>query len=84
MTSKAHKDLKFEMQIPGQTKAICFLWSLDCAYKRRGGGGSLEIAQSQIVGLFKDTVNTNQVDDVDLLEKDYDDKEDIFEHVSTC
>ena len=45
-----------------------------------GGGG----VKSQILGLIKVTVNTNQVDIVDLLEKDYDDKEDIFEHVSTC
>ena len=35
------------------------------------------MAKSQIVGLIKDTVNTNQVDDVDLLEKNYKDKEDI-------
>ena len=46
-----------------------------------GERGVLEIAKSQIVGLIKDTFNTNQVDDVDLLEKDYDDKEDIFENV---
>ena len=34
------------------------------------GGGGLEIAKSQIVGLIKD-----KVDDVDLNEVDYDDKE---------
>ena len=44
----------------------------------------LKIVKSQISGLIKVTVNTNQVDIVDLLEKDYDDKEDIFEHVSKC
>jgi len=41
----------------------------------------LKMAKSQIVGLIKDTVNTSQVVDVDLLEKNYDDKEDIFENV---
>ena len=35
------------------------------------------MVKSQMLGLIKVTVNTNQVDIVDLLEKDYDDKEDI-------
>ena len=39
------------------------------------------MVKSKIVGLIKDTVYTNQVGDFDLLEKDYDDKEDIFENV---
>jgi len=44
----------------------------------------MDVVKIQMLGLIKVTVNTNQVDIVDLLEKDYDDKEDIFEHVSTC